>query len=89
MQTVHMLIKGKVQGVFFRASTKAAADSLGVQGWVKNTAAGNVEAMATGNEKNIQQFINWCKQGPRRAIVTEVIVTQKEVLPFTDFSVIK
>ncbi|MEP7317877.1 MAG: acylphosphatase [Panacibacter sp.] len=89
MQTIHILIKGKVQGVFFRASTKEAADSLGVQGWVKNTAADNVEAMATGNEKNIQQFINWCKQEPRKAIVTEVIVTQKEVLPFTDFSVIK
>ena len=87
MQTVHILIKGKVQGVFFRASAKETADSLRISGWVKNTADDSVEAMASGDEKSIQQFINWCKQGPRRAIITDVAVTQKEPVQFIDFSI--
>lgn len=87
MKTVHILIKGKVQGVFFRASAKEMADKLNVKGWVKNTAEGDVEVMASGEENNIYQFIEWCKHGPRRAVITDVIVTQKEAVAFNDFSV--
>lgn len=87
MKTVHILIKGKVQGVFFRTSAKEIADKLNVKGWVKNTAEGDVEVMAFGEENNIYQFIEWCKHGPRRAVVTDVIVTQKEPVAFNDFSV--
>lgn len=85
MPTVHLLIKGKVQGVFYRASAKETADRTGVTGWVKNTPEGDVEAMATGTEKQLQQFISWCKKGPSSAKVRDVIVTEEDETVFNDF----
>ena len=87
MKTVQILIKGKVQGVFFRAGAKEMADKLNVKGWVKNTAEGDVEIVGSGEENDIYKFIEWCKRGPRRAVVTEIIVTQKEAVSFNEFSV--
>lgn len=87
MATLHLLIKGKVQGVFYRASAKETADKLGITGWIKNTAAGDVEAVVTGREEQLQKFISWCKQGPARAIVSEVISTEQDEVYFKDFSV--
>ena len=72
MPTIHLIIKGKVQGVFFRASAKEKANDLGLTGWVKNTPEGDVEIMATGEMDVLERFITWCKKGPSRAIVTEV-----------------
>jgi acylphosphatase len=89
MSTVHLLIKGKVQGVFFRATAKEVADHLGVKGWVKNSGDDDVEAMATGTEEAVQQFIEWCRVGPRKAEVEDVTVTPKEETPFSDFSVLR
>ena len=89
MATVHLLIKGKVQGVFFRASAKEIADKLGVKGWVKNTWDEDVEAMATGNEEAVRKFIEWCWMGPRRAVVEDVIITPAEETFFDDFLVIR
>ena len=89
MATVHLLIKGKVQGVFFRASAKETADKLGVKGWVKNTWDEDVEAMATGNEEAVRKFIEWCWMGPRRAVVEDVIITPAEETFFDDFLVIR
>jgi acylphosphatase len=89
MLTVHLLIKGDVQGVFYRATAKEIADKLGVTGWIKNTREGNVEAMVTGNEESVQKFINWCRRGPPKAEVADVIVTKKEETSFTDFSVMR
>ncbi len=89
MPTVHLTIKGKVQGVFYRATAKETADELKVTGWVKNTAEGNVEAVVTGTNDQIQAFINWCKTGPRRAKVTEVITTNLPETSYNDFSVLR
>jgi acylphosphatase len=89
MPTVHLIVKGKVQGVFFRATAKDVADEIGVTGWVKNTEEGNVEIMASGNDEQLQKFIAWCKVGPRRAIVTNVIVTNTEGENFKNFEVIR
>ena len=72
MPTVHLLIEGKVQGVFYRASAKAAAEHLHVTGWVRNTPEGHVEALACGEEENLRQFVEWCRRGPERAVVSEV-----------------
>lgn len=83
MKTIRVIIKGKVQGVFFRATAREMADNLGVKGWVKNAWGGDVEITATGMEDKLKQFIEWCKQGPPRAEVTDVIV---EELPFENFS---
>jgi acylphosphatase len=89
MPTLHLLIKGKVQGVFYRATAKEMAEKIGIKGWIKNTPSGDVEAVVTGNEQELAEFTSWCKQGPRRANVTEVISTQREHATFEDFSVIR
>jgi acylphosphatase len=87
MPTRHLLMKGKVQGVFYRASAKTVAQKLGLTGWVKNTAEGDVEAMVSGTEEQIRSFIDWCWKGPSRAVVSSVHVEEREELPFTDFSI--
>lgn len=87
MPTLHLIVKGKVQGVFYRASAQEAAEELGVTGWVKNTREGDVEIMATGTNESLEQFVNWCRKGPQRAVVTEVLVTNKEEEPFDGFRI--
>jgi acylphosphatase len=87
MPTIHLLIKGKVQGVFYRATAKKIADELNLTGWIKNTKDGNVEAAATGNEEQLKEFMNWCKQGPEHAKVEEVIIEQKPIIFFDTFEI--
>jgi acylphosphatase len=89
MPTVHLVIKGKVQGVFYRASAKDIANEIGVTGWIKNTEEGHVETMATGTSQQLQQFIEWCKVGPVRAIVTGVEISEAEEATFKGFDVIR
>ncbi len=89
MQTIHLLVKGKVQGVFFRASTKEVAQQLGVKGWVRNTEDGDVEITVTGDEASLQKFTDWCRQGPRKAEVYDVIVSTKSLEQFFDFTIIR
>lgn len=89
MPTVHLLIKGKVQGVFYRATAKEIASKLGVTGWIKNTREGNVEVTVSGNEQQLEKFTEWCKQGPDKAAVEEVLITQKEEATFKGFMIIR
>ena len=77
MVTVHILISGKVQGVYFRSSAKEKADALQILGWVKNRQDGRVEMVAKGHRESIDEFISWCKQGPRGAVVSDVEVTEE------------
>ena len=74
---VHVLISGKVQGVWYRASTQAKAQQLGITGWVRNTRDGKVEAVFEGDEATIQQMILWCHQGPPQAKVNTVEVREQ------------
>jgi acylphosphatase len=87
MKTLHLLIKGKVQGVFFRAGAKEKALELNLQGWVKNTTDGNVEAMVTGEESALNAFVAWCHNGPSRAQVNAVEVTTVSTVPFQTFTI--
>jgi len=89
MSTVNLLIKGKVQGVYYRVAAKEQADKLGITGWVKYISDGRVEARASGNEKQLQQFIAWCRKGPEKAVVTDVIVTQLSEQKFEEFTVMQ
>jgi acylphosphatase len=89
MPTVHLIIKGRVQGVFFRATAKDIADETGVKGWIKNTEEGDVEAMISGSNAQVEKFIEWCRVGPKRAVVTDVVVTNKEEENFDAFQVIR
>ncbi len=69
---VHVIISGRVQGVWFRASTRDKAQQLGLKGWVKNTRDGNVEAVFDGEEKLVKKMIEWCYHGPPLAEVENV-----------------
>ena len=74
---VHVLISGRVQGVWFRASTKDKAEQLNIRGWVRNTTDGKVEAVFEGDEENINDMIKWCHQGPPLAEVDNVVVKKQ------------
>ncbi len=69
---VHVLIKGRVQGVFFRAETRREAIQLGMKGWVRNTWSSDVEAVFEGEEEAVKRMIAWCHKGPPAAVVEEV-----------------
>jgi acylphosphatase len=71
----HLLIRGKVQGVFFRESTRQKALELSLAGWVRNLQTGDVEAVAEGESPKLEQWIEWCRKGPPLARVSEVVVT--------------
>jgi acylphosphatase len=73
---VHVFVSGKVQGVFFRTSTKDEADELGLSGWVRNLQDGRVEAVFEGEEGKVEKMVEWCRKGPEYARVTGV-----EVIP--------
>jgi acylphosphatase len=83
MKTIRMIVKGKVQGVYYRASAKKSADQLGIKGWAKNLPDSSVEIIAVGSESALQKFTTWCWQGPPGASVKEVVT---EVIPDEWFS---
>lgn len=74
---VHILISGKVQGVFYRAYTKEEADKLGLTGWVKNRDDGKVEAVFVGDKNRIEKMVNWCWKGSPGAVVDKVEKVEK------------
>lgn len=69
-----ILVVGRVQGVFFRASAMAEAQRLNVSGYVKNLPDGAVEAVVEGAEAAVEQFVSWCRVGPPAARVEETKV---------------
>jgi acylphosphatase len=77
---VALRIKGRVQGVGFRFSALDEARRLGLTGWVRNAADGDVEVVAEGAEEPLKRLVTWCHVGPRGALVTDV---EQEWLPYT------
>ena len=69
---VHIYISGRVQGVFFRDSTRERALALGVRGWVRNLPDGRVEGVFEGPGEGVEELVAWCRQGPPHALVTDV-----------------
>ncbi len=78
VKQARIVVHGKVQGVWYRASTQEVARSLGLRGWVRNLPSGEVEILAQGEEKAIRELIDWCHQGPPAAKVTKVEVEWEE-----------
>ena len=72
MRQVELKITGVVQGVFFRAETRAKAVSLGLRGWVMNNTDGSVSVLAQGDEGVLRDFVEWCRNGPDGAEVDNV-----------------
>ncbi|MFB6309053.1 MAG: acylphosphatase [Haloarculaceae archaeon] len=70
----HVFVSGKVQGVFYRATTREQATDRGVDGWVKNLSDGRVEAVFEGPEDDVESMVEWCHEGSPRARVDDVSV---------------
>lgn len=86
---IDITVQGKVQGVFYRASTKAVADQLGVKGFVKNEKNGDVYIEAEADETTLQMFLEWCHEGPDRAEVTGVKTVEGQSKNYRNFEVVK
>lgn len=87
LQTISITVSGVVQGVFYRQSTKEKALELGISGIVKNQPDGNVQIVATGTGDQLDQLVQWCKQGPPRAKVTAVNVERVTPQVFMGFAI--
>ena len=85
--TISIKVSGRVQGVWFRASTKNEADRLGIKGFVKNERDGGVYIEATGDSHALDEFIKWCKIGPELARVHSLEVKDEAFKKFEDFEV--
>jgi acylphosphatase len=83
-ERVHVVVSGRVQGVAFRDSTRSQAEKLGLNGWVRNTQDGRVEAVFEGEPEAVRQMVEWCESGPSSADVDDVSVEQET--PSGDFS---
>lgn len=84
-----VLIRGRVQGVFYRAHTRDQAQARGLKGWVRNLPDGRVAAVFEGNRATVEGMINWCHQGPSYAAVDEVLVDwQPHQGDFDDFRIV-
>ncbi|HNR19701.1 MAG: acylphosphatase [Bacteroidetes bacterium] len=87
MKTISILVKGKVQGVFFRKYAKDKADELDVSGFVKNINDGSVYIEATGNEDALNKLVAWCNHGPMLAQVASVETNLMELHDFDGFEI--
>jgi acylphosphatase len=84
----HVVITGRVQGVFFRLETQRAAERFGVNGWVRNQRDGSVEAVFEGGREAINALLAWCRKGPPRASVEDVDVQWQDFIgEFSKFRV--
>jgi acylphosphatase len=78
MHQVHLIISGRVQGIFYRATCQEVAHGYGLKGYVRNLPTGQVEVLAQGEKEKIEKLIGWCKKGPSDAIVTDVMIEWQE-----------
>jgi acylphosphatase len=77
-ERAHIIVKGIVQGVFFRYNTMCVAESLGIKGWVRNRRDGSVEIVCEGEKEKIEELVKWCWKGPPGARVEDVSVMREE-----------
>lgn len=70
----HLLVTGRVQGVFFRTETRERALNLGLAGWVRNLGSGKVEVVFEGERTTVERAVEWCRHGPPHALVESVDV---------------
>ncbi|GAB2181213.1 acylphosphatase [Denitratisoma sp. agr-D3] len=84
MEVRRLLIRGRVQGVYYRASMVQEARKHGATGWVRNLSDGRVEAVVHGHPEVVARMIAWARIGPAAAVVEEVLVEEADG-SFTDF----
>jgi acylphosphatase len=89
LRQVSLCVRGRVQGVYFRASTQREARRLGLTGWVKNRADGAIEILAEGEEDSIKDLIGWANHGPTAARVERLDVRWRGYAgEFPDFRIV-
>jgi len=86
---LNITVKGKVQGVFYRKSTKAVADQLGVRGFILNEPNGDVYMEAEADNSTLDMFLDWCNEGPEDAEVNAVESHEGELKNYRNFEVVK
>ena len=85
---VHLLINGRVQGVYFRQTMMETAEKNNVLGWVQNLPDNKVEAMLEGDGSNVDAVVEWAHFGPAGAVVDELkIIEEKYIGEFSDFEI--
>ncbi|HUR66918.1 MAG TPA: acylphosphatase [Chitinophagaceae bacterium] len=87
LQTISITVSGKVQGVFFRQSTKEKAQQLGITGQVKNRPDDTVHILATGTKQQLDELVSWCGHGPPKASVTAVLLKEQTLQSFKGFTI--
>ena len=75
---VHVVVRGRVQGVFFRSETGERARSLGIDGWVRNNPDGSLQAVFEGTVERVESLVAWCRRGPAGADVESVETAWEE-----------
>jgi acylphosphatase len=83
-----IIVKGRVQGVGFRANAKRVADSMHIHGQVKNLLDGSVWILAEGIAEEMEDFIAWCRSGPAMAAVKELEITDGDVQHIKGFTIL-
>ncbi len=84
----HIIVSGRVQGVFFRMETRYEAMKRNITGWIRNTSEGRVEAIFEGERREVERLIDLCRRGPPDAQVTKIDVQwEKYTGVFTDFKI--
>jgi acylphosphatase len=89
MKHINIRITGKVQGVSFRATTKAVADQMGVRGIIRNEKDGSVYIEAEGDDVLLEVFLEWCHEGSDRSKIENVDVVPGELKNYQNFEVLK
>lgn len=87
IKKVNIHVSGRVQGVFYRTSTKDKALELGIKGWIMNKPDGSVYIEAEADESVLDQFIEWCKKGPMMARIDNINVSHQSTEGFSSFEV--
>lgn len=82
-----VVVDGRVQGVWFRESTRRTAEGLGVSGWVRNFAGGRVEAVFEGPAEKVAEAVAWARQGPPHALVTDLEERAEEPAGLNGFAI--
>lgn len=83
----HLLVSGKVQGVFYRDSTQHTAQNLGLTGYVKNLATGQVEIEVCGEQSSLDEFQQWLWKGPIMSKVEDIQTQEMPTMNYSKFEI--
>jgi acylphosphatase len=87
-RTVHVSIKGRVQGVGYRLWTERKATELGLSGWARNRHDGSVEAVFQGPRASVDAMLEACRRGPSAAVVTDVLIREENAVSLSEFELL-